>query len=344
MVIGLALTVTACSAGESSDKGSTAAGTSGCDSVDLNAKPAQPVKIRLGHGTAAEEPSWLLSVDDQLAAHKGSFYTIENKPFRGTAERLTAYQAGELDAVLISPQAQIRGTARQALDLYAIATIMREAEPGAFSTSFVAKQGAGITDVSGLKGKQIAIVDAGSQLDFLARVGVQKGGGNPERDAKYVVFPFPAQEQALRGGQIDVAGLPEPFFTLAMSKGGVVKVFDGGDVTDFAYDLLTVSFDRKFVEANLAAVCAWAADYRKAMTFWKTNQAAARDKLIGTPFVALPPAVYKRTGDYGRPDEGKVDTDGMQKMLDLMIQFKILTERDRIDPKKLVRAGVSIGH
>jgi len=343
--VGLALVLAACSAGEDTGTGTTApAGAKGCDTVDLSKPPASPTAIRIGHGVAAEEPFWLLAVDDALAKNKGSWYSMELKPFRGTAERLTAYQAGELDAVTISPQAQIRGTARGALDLFAVATIMREGGKGAFSTSFIALEGKGITGVEGLKGKKIAIVDEGSQLDFLARQGIEKAGGDPEKDAQYVVFPFPAQEQALRGGKIEVAGLPEPFYTLAKSKGGVVDVFNAADVSDFAYDLLTMSFDRKFVEDNLGAVCAWAADFKVSMDYWKTKNAEARQKLVGTPFVQLPGPVYAKVGDYERPQDGAVDTEGMKKMTDQMIKFGILEESDRVDPTTLVRKGVSVGH
>ena len=316
----------------------------GCDSVDLTQPPDEPTTMRIGHGFAAEEPFWLLAVDDELASRKGEWYEMDLQPFRATAERLTAYQAGELDAVVISPQAQIRGAARGALDLYAVVTIMREAEPDAFSTSFVASEGSGITSPADLTGQQIAIVDSGSQLDFLARLGVQQGGGDPERDAEYVTFPFPAQGEALAAGQIDVAGLPEPFYTLAKSSGGVVDVFDAADVTDFAYDLLTVSFDQQFLEDNVGAVCAFVADYGDAMEYWQSSKEEARRTLEPTDFIQIPLDVYLQTGDYARPDGGAVDTEGMASMLDTMIETGILEEADRVDVQTLVRPGVSVGH
>jgi len=345
--LGAAITLAACSAGEDTTSTPQAApdeSAEGCDSIDLDSPPASPTTIRIGHGAASEEPFWLLAVDDELATHKGSWYDMDLKPFRGTGERLTAYQAGELDAVVISPQAQIQGTARGALDLYAVATIMREGGKDSFSTSFVSMEGSSITSTDDLLGKRIAIIDEGSHLDFLARQGIEQGGGDPDRDAEYVVFPFPAQEESLRGGQIDVAGLPEPFYTLATSKGGITKVFDAADVSDFSYDLLTMSFDKEFLEQNLGAVCAWAADYRESMEYWKTENEAARKQLVGTDFVPLPEPIYLQTGDYERPDDGVVDTEGMTKMIDQMVEFGILEESDRLDPETLVRKGVSIGH
>src|SRR4028118_1126968 len=149
-MVGLSLVVGCASAGNDDTATDTKAGSKDCAGVDLAKPPAQPVPIRIGHGLAAEEPFWLMTVDDSVAPNKTKWYTMELKPFRGTAERLTAYQAKELDAVVISPQAQIRGTARGALNLYTIATIMREAEKDASTTSFVALGGTGIAGVEDL--------------------------------------------------------------------------------------------------------------------------------------------------------------------------------------------------
>ncbi len=343
LTIGMALLATACSAGADEAVETTAAGDTGCADVDLSEPPAEPVSMRIGHGLAAEEPFWLMTAGD-TSQHAGTWYEMALSPFRGTAERLTAYQAGDLDAVVISPQAQITGTSRGALDLYTIATIMRDADPDAYSTSFIALEGSGIDGVEDLQGKRIAIIDEGSQLDFIARQGMREAGLDPDTDAQYVVFPFPAQEEALRGGQIDLAGLAEPFYTLAMTNGGVQPVFDAADLTDFSYDLLTVSFDKQFVEDNVEAVCAWAEDYAAAMDFYRADAAAAKQQLIGTDFVTLPPDVYLSTNDYARPEGGEVDTEGTAQMMDAMIEFGILQESDRIDTETLVRPGVSLGH
>ena len=331
------------------DDGATEAAAAGdageaCSEVDLTAAPDEPVTIRIGHGAAAEEPFWLMTVDPSLTEHQGTFYEMELTQFRGTEERLVAYQAGELDAVLISPQAQIRGEATGSLDLYAIVTVMREADPDAFSTSFVTLEETGITSLEDLLGKRIAVVDIGSQLDFLARAGVTAGGGDPDTDATYVVFPFPAQTEALLGGQIDVAGLPEPFYTMALAEEGVTHVFNAADITDFAYDLLTISFDRDFVEEHVAAVCAFVEDYQAAMAHYRAETEEAKRALAASDFIPLPEDLYLATGDYARPADGVVDVEGMELMLEEMIEFGILTEDDRVDLEALVRPGITAGH
>ncbi|WP_233198241.1 ABC transporter substrate-binding protein [Cryobacterium sp. Y50] len=298
----------------------------------------------MGHGAAAEEPFWLMTAGGSTSQYDGVWYDMELSPFRGTAERLTAYQAGGLDAIVISPQAQIIGTARGALDLYSISTIMREAEPDSFSTSAVVLEDSGISSLDDLKGAAIAIVDEGSQPDFIARQGLREADLDPATDAEFVVLPYPSQAEALHNGLIDVAVLPEPFYTLALSEGGVKPLFDAADLTDFAYDLLTISFDRKFVEDNIGAVCAWAADYAASMDAYIADPQAGKRVLVGSDFVTLPEDVYLRSTEYARPAGGVVDAEGTAQMMEAMIEFGVVEESDRIDVGTLIRDGVTLGH
>lgn len=315
-----------------------------CSQIDLAGQPPdQPVKIRVGHGAAAEEPFWLMKVKPENTKYQGKWYDLEYVPFRGSEERLTAYQAGDLEAVVTPPEALIRGTARGSLSLAAIVTVMRESEPEAFSSSFVALEGSGIRGVKDLKGKTIGIVDVGSHIDFLARKGVADGGFNPESDAKYVVLPFPAQEDALRGRQIDVASLPEPFYSGALAKGGLAKVVDAADVTGFPFDLLTIAFDRDFVAGNVEAVCAFREDFASSMAYYKANKEEARTALAETEFVPLPAEVYVKVGDYARPERGRFDKAGMERLMEQMIEFDVIEEADRIDVNSLVVPGVTQG-
>lgn len=336
------LALAGCSAG--GDAGETVSGSSTCADVDLSEAPAESTTIRMGHGAAAEEPFWLMTADGSTSQYDGVWYDMELSAFRGTAERLVAYQAGDLDAIVISPLVQITGTARGALDLYTIATIMREAEPDAFSTSAVVLDDGAISSLDDLGGATIAIIDEGTQPDFVARQGLRDAGLDPATDAEFVVLPFPSQEEALRTGRIDVAVLPEPFYTMALSGGGVKSLFDAADITDFAYDLLTISFDKKFVEDNLGAVCAWAADYAASMDAYIADPQAGKLVLVGSDFVSLPEDIYLRSTDYARPAGGVVDSEGTAQMMDAVIEFGVAEESDRIDVSTLIRDGVTLGH
>jgi ABC-type nitrate/sulfonate/bicarbonate transport system substrate-binding protein len=337
----IALMLTGCGGGGGGQGGSQAAPERTCADVDLTKPPAQPVPIRIGHGVASEEPFWLMKAMPKVTPNQGTWYSLDMKPFRGSEERLVAYQAGQLDAALVPPQVVLRGISRQ-LDVVPVASVMREGTEG-FNTTFIALQGKGITGAADLKGKTIAIVDLGSHLDYAAKAAVKQGGFDFRADARYVVLPFPAQEEALRGGRIDVAGLPQPFYATAHAKGGVVDLFDAVDVTGFPFDLLTVVFDRKFLNDNTGAVCAWLADYQAAVSFYKEQPEQAKTAIVEAGFVKVPLPVYLKTSDYERPADGRVDVEGYRQLNDKMIEFGILQPNQKVDAAKLAVPGITAG-
>lgn len=321
----------------------TAASGAACDKVDLSKPPASPVTIRLGRGRASEEPLWLMDINAKASKYANAQYKLVMTPFDSTETRLVAYQAGQLDAVTVAPQVLVTGTARGSLDLAALVTIMREAEQGAFGTTFVAKESSGITSVADLKGKKIGIVGLNTDPDYLAKLAVKKGGNSPQTGAQYVVLPFPAQGEALKNGSIDVAGLAEPFYSAAKVGGGVRDVFTARDVTGYGLDLLTVAFDKKFIAANPAAVCAFRADFQTQMAYYKSETVAAKTQLAGTEYVKTPLPVYLAIKDYARPASGDFDPAGFQKLIDTSIDLGLFRSSDKIDVKRLYIPGVTAG-
>lgn len=339
----LGLMAAACGGGddEAATPGGAVAGGQTCADIDLSKPPAAPVNVRIGHGVASEEPFWLMKADPSSTKHQGTWYSLEYSQFRASEERLVAYQAGKLDAALVPPQVVIRGIA-QGLNVVPMATVMREGEND-FNTTFLALESSGIKEQKDLKGKTLAIIDLGSHLDYVAKAAVEEGGANFRTDAKYVVLPFPAQEQALRGGQVDVIGLAEPFYSAAKAKGGVVDLFDAVDVTGFPFDLLTVVFDKKFVEQNPGVVCAWVTDYQAAMAKYKSDKETARTAIHKAGFVQVPLPVYVKTQDYERPDKGVVDVAAYEQFNDKLIEFGILQQPQKVDAEKLSLPGFTAG-
>jgi ABC-type nitrate/sulfonate/bicarbonate transport system substrate-binding protein len=58
---------------------------------------AQPVQLRIGYGTAAEEQLWLLIAKPDIGRHYGKAYAIEGTRFTGSDKRAQAYEAGAID-------------------------------------------------------------------------------------------------------------------------------------------------------------------------------------------------------------------------------------------------------
>src|SRR5271163_1181306 len=58
---------------------------------------ADPLNLRIGYGTAAEEQLWLLVAKPDIGTHYGKDYTIEGTRFTGSDKRAQAFEAGAID-------------------------------------------------------------------------------------------------------------------------------------------------------------------------------------------------------------------------------------------------------
>lgn len=333
-----ALLLTAC--GGDDDPSTPGAEGAACADVDLSTPPAQPVAIRIGHGVAAEEPFWTMLAHSDVLEHEGSWYTIDNEVFRATEDRFVAFQAGQLDAITTAPNGLYPAIA-QGLDLAAVAAIMNEGGQG-FSTTFVTRVDEDIDGPADLRGKTVAIPDLNTLQHMGVEVGVVEAGLDPSTDVEYVVLPFPAQGEAVVGGTVDVAGLPEPFFTMAMATGQVKPVFTINDVMGFDFPLLLISFSRAFVENNTEVVCAWVEDFGTAMAWYKSNRDEAREILQAQEFVALPLELYLQTNDYDRPDLGAIDLDALVEVQDRLVELGLLEAAAVVDREDMIIEGVTV--
>lgn len=328
-----------------SDDNNTSAGAGGgasaddenqCETIDLAAEaPDEPVTIRLGHGAAAEEQAWLMAANPDIGEHDGTWYDLEMTQFRGNEERFVAYQAGELDAVTSSAPTLVSAVS-SGVDVSAVASVSREAAEGEFRTTFVSMEGSGIEGPEDLEGRTIGIVDIGSATDYWAKTAVASAGLDFETDADYVVLPFPAQEEALRNGSIDVAVLVEPFYTMAMEAGGLVEVFDALTGPGFDQELITLAFDNTFREENPGVVCAFLADFQASTDWYLENEDEAKQVLVDEGFVSTPIEVYREAGDWLRDPDATIDVDQLDELIDSMIEYGVLQEDQRIAAEQLV--------
>jgi ABC-type nitrate/sulfonate/bicarbonate transport system substrate-binding protein len=318
------------------DTGVSANDENQCESIDLAADaPDEPVTIRLGHGAAAEEQVWLMEANPDVGQHDGVWYDLEMTQFGGNEERFVAYQAGELDAVTSSAPTLVSAVS-SGQDVSAVASVSREAAEGEFRTTFVALEGSGIEGPEDLQGKTIGIVDIGSATDYWAKTAVASAGLDFETDAEYVVLPFPAQEEALRNGQIDVAVLVEPFYTMAMDRGGLVEVFDALTGPGFDQELITLAFDNTFREENPGVVCAFLADFQASTGWYLDNEDEAKQILVDEGYVSTPIEVYREAGDWLRDPDATIDVDLLGDLIDSMIEYGVLQEDQRVPADQLV--------
>ena len=298
----------------------------------LGTAAAEPVKIRVGRGSAAEEQLWLMAAKPELARSQGTAYKLELTNFPATDKRFVAFEAGELDIATGSANSVILFASTGA-QVNAIASISQESRKG-FFTQYMVKKESPIASVKELKGKTIGINGFNSSIHLWAILALQQAGLDPAKDVTFVPVPFPAQGEALRAGKIDVGAFPQPFAKLQEDQGGSRVLFTSKDGVPFDEELMLLVARPQFLKNNSVAVRAFLADLIAATRYYAEHPKEARQALIDSKFVRLAPEVYFRMTDYYRTPSARIDIDALRKMQDL--QIKIGWQEKAADIGKLV--------
>ncbi|HLI26908.1 MAG TPA: ABC transporter substrate-binding protein [Chloroflexota bacterium] len=280
---------------------------------------AAPVEIRLGHGFAAEENLWLMTARPDLTPNQGRAYTLNFVAFRGNADRIAAYEAGQIDGGTVAAPTGLFA-AEQGLPFKLVASVARERQ-GAFNTTYLALEESGIRGPADVRGKTIGIVDFKSATDLWARAAVESAGLNPDRDVSFVVVPFPAMGEALRARRIDVGVFPEPFVTIEKRRGGVVEVWTSKTGVPFEEELLDIFLRPEFIAQHREAVRAFLSDFVATTRWYLDNRDEARRVLIDKGFVQTNPEIYLATNDYYREPTGRLTLDGLQQLQELHLKL-----------------------
>jgi ABC-type nitrate/sulfonate/bicarbonate transport system substrate-binding protein len=293
---------------------------------------AEPVKIRIGHGNAAEEQLWLMAAKPQIAPNQGKAYALDMSNFPATDKRFLAFEAGELDIATGSANSVILFASTGA-QVTAIASISQESRKG-FFTQYMVRKDSPIRSVADLKGKTIGINGFNSSIHLWAILALQQAGLDPAKDVTFVPVPFPAQGEALRAGKIDVGAFPQPFAKLEQDQGGSRVLFTSKDGAPFDEELMLLVARPQFLTHNGDTVRALLADLVAATKYYQEHSREARQALIDAKFVRLAPEVYFGMTDYYRTPSGRIDIEALHKMQDL--QIKIGWQEKAADIGKLV--------
>jgi len=328
-----ALVVGACGGGTVAPSPATAA-PSAATTAAAPTPPATPVEIRFGHGTAAEEQAWLMIAKPDITPNQGKWYTLKVTQFRASDERLSAFEAGQLDAGTM-PVATALFAADKGVPMKLVASIIREsASPTAFRTTFLALEGAGIASAKDLKGKTVGVVGFKTATEAWTRAAFVSAGLDPAKDLKLVVVGFPAMGEALRAKRIDAGAFPQPFYAIEKARGGVVEAYNSRTGAPYDEDNLTLMFNPDFLAKNPNVVKAFLSDFVAATKWYTANSKEARQVLIDKKFSATAPEVYLNMLDYFRPADGKISQDGLKKHHDELLKAGWIAKA--VDLTKLV--------
>lgn len=315
----------------------TAADVDKCPHISFtDSQTTTPVEIRYGMIGAGEEPLALLWADKENYPNNGKYYVL--KPQKYTAnDRNTATQAGQIDAGSISLTALVTSVSA-GLNLRAVATIVETSETDN-QGAFITLADSDIKTAADLRGKRIGYYGPNTISEYWIKSAMEKAGVKPD-EAKYVSLPAPAQEQALRNKQIDVAWLARQFLAKASKTGGINKLFRPIDATKQRHPSTLVYFDQAFVEKNPVAYCAWRNDYQKALGEWENHRKDLYPKLISAKY--LTPAAANAGPDGGRTEGGVIRLSDIQKTIDDMVATGFLPKSRTTAAENLIIPGYSL--
>jgi ABC-type nitrate/sulfonate/bicarbonate transport system substrate-binding protein len=249
---------------------------------------AQPVEIRMGVGTASEEQAWLMKARPDLTPNQGKVYTYNMSMFRSGGDRMTAFQAGQLDGVTASTTG-VLFAASKGVPLLVPVSMARESSR-TFSTAYFALADSDVS-LTNLKGKTIGINGYRTSIELYARIAVAKAGLDPDRDVTWLVVPLPQMSEALRQKKIDLGVFPSTFAFVATKQGGVRKIFDCAGISGIEEEF-DIAFNPDFVKKNPAVISAWVSDFLAVTKYLEDKPEDARKSLIDAKIVQVDPNIY----------------------------------------------------
>lgn len=254
----LAASLSACSAATPAKSGSEAA----------------PAAIRIG--TLPTEDSLPLWVAEKDGLFTKAHLKVEIVPFASAQERDAALTAGAIDAFMgdLIAAASLRAGGVPVK----VATVMLGATPAEGRFGIVAKPGSTVTSLDQLAGKPIG-TSSGTIQEYVLDQLMTQAGVSAEDVKKEEVKKVPVRFDLLMSGKLEAAMLPEPFLSLAESKGAKLVADDTGD-QNLSQTVLVVA--QKYVDdpAGAKTMTALLQVWNDAVAIVNADPASVRSLLV----------------------------------------------------------------
>jgi ABC-type phosphate/phosphonate transport system substrate-binding protein len=256
--------------------------------------------IRVGWTIPAEESKyWMMRRPEQFP-DLGKGYKVEWVQFQGTAPMVQAMAAGALDCSTQGVLSMAQGAIQANLETYIVAQHVGE-KPGSFSVYWAVKEDSPIKTIADMKGKSVGINVFGSGIYGPMALLLKRNGVDAEKDIKLVETGFPASEDAIRSGRVDVGVLNQPFAARAEAKGGLRKLFALEDQ-----------------QKNIAGMGKAMAD--------RDETLKVVSEVTKAPVQVLDTYLLK-PNDFAREPGAKPNFDGIQAMLDIYAETGMLSKK-----------------
>ena len=292
----------------------------------LSAAGAQET-IRVGWTIPAEEAKYWMMRRPQQFPDLGKSYKIEWTQFQGTAPMVQAMVAGALDCSTQGVLSLAQGVAQANLQAYIVAQHVGE-RPGSFSVYWAVKEDSPIKTVADVKGHSVGINVFGSGIYGPMALLLKRNGVDPDKDIKLVETGFPASEDAIRSGRVDVGVLNQPFAARAEAKGGLRKLFSLSDQQQNIVHIFEVC-RKDFVDKNPELARRYVRDItlgmKKAMTD-RDETLKVDSEVMKAPTAVLDTFLLK-PNDFAREPGARPNFEGIQAMLDIYADTGMVSKK-----------------
>ena len=228
-----------------------------------------------------------------------------------------AFEAGAIDLSQGSATGVIFAAA-EGVTSKIIASITKESKRG-FSTAYYVPDDSPIKSVPDMKGKIVGINGFSTAGHLWLKAALEKHGLS-DKDVTITPVPFPAMQEALRAGKVDVGEFPQPFAALLEKQAKVRKIFDAKYGVPFDEELIVIAGKDEFLKKNAVAIRAFLEDIKAATQFYLQKPKEARQILIDTKMVRVTPDVYLDMHDYYRDPSIRPDVEALAKMQEFQIK------------------------
>ncbi len=200
-------------------------------------KPQEP--LRFGIMPDADSLPFMVAEAEGLFAKHG--VNVQLISFANAQERDAAIQAGRLDGA-ISDLLAAAFLVAGGFDLR-----VTSATDGRYGIA--AAPGSGITNAAGLAGKKIGL-STNTIIQYSVDAITSAAGLTASGYSAVAIPKMPVRMEMLLAGQVDAAGLPEPFLTTAIQRGATLV----GTTEQFHIDAAVIVFSKAILDTRLAEV------------------------------------------------------------------------------------------